>query len=65
MLVPDVIFVCDCYVCMKAREGEREMEKERERAREREAPSPARSDWGLLPAARLRNRGAARGPTSH
>ena len=24
MLVPFVIYVCDCYVCMKAREGERE-----------------------------------------
>ena len=37
MLVPDVIYVCDRYVCIKVREGVREKERERER----EAPSPA------------------------
>ena len=56
MLVPDVIYVCDCYVSMKAREGEREIEKERERS-----PQPCPVGLGARP----RNGGAARGPTSH
>ena len=38
MLVPDVIYVCDC--CVYESEGGREREREREKEREREAPSP-------------------------